>query len=254
MKFNSLTLRGEEKIMSPKINLIVLALGGLVGILVSSTAHAAPVNVANQAPIIGGTNDINGQPYNATVTSGGVDNFITSNVTDGANATPENDTGGITETFADNSYWLGPNSASTAYFVIDLGRPYLIDHMDLFNTSNGSPEDRGTGNFSVKASNTLTSAGALGMDLSGTILTLATGTLSPEPSSPTSVVDQGPFASSDTSNYYQYIRFDALSMAAGAPNGVGLNEIRIFAVPEPSSMSLLALGALVTCSRRARRA
>jgi hypothetical protein len=139
------------------------------------------------------------------------------------------------------------------YFVIDLGRNYQISQFDLFNTSNGHARDRGTGQFTIKASNTLMSAGALGQDLASPVTlvssTLAVGNHTATPGQQ-AIVDQ-PFLSGDTSNYYRYIRFDALTALSpdGSNNGAGLAEIRVFAVPEPAAAGMLLIAAAVGMSR-----
>jgi hypothetical protein len=235
------------------MNRMLTILAGLMIVVASaSSVQAVVVNIANGAPIIGGTNDLNGQPYNY---ANPFDDFITSNVTDGANTSPNNNTGTVTEDFADDSYWLGPGGANTpAYFVLDLGASARIASIDLFNTSNGSARERGTAGFTIKASNTITNVGAFGDDLSGTIVTLVSGTLAPGNHSASpgqEAITAQPFLSSDTLTAYRYIRFDAItSGGAAGNNGSGLNEIRIFEVPEPTSLSLLAMGSLAILRRK----
>jgi hypothetical protein len=223
--------------------LIVLTCGATM-LCVGSRLDAI-VNVANSAPIIGGTNNLEGGAFNSTTS-----NFSVDNVTDGQNASPNNDTGTITEAFADDSYWLGPqkvgSSIPTTYFVIDLGTPSFITQFDLFNTSNGHARDRGTGQFTIKGSNSVTNVGALGMDLSGTITTLVSGTLLVGNHTATPgqqlIVDQVFLPSSF--GYFRYLRFDALTALSpdGSNNGAGLAEMRVYA-PEPVGASgMLAIG------------
>jgi hypothetical protein len=220
---------------------IVLSVSG------SNAAQGALINAANGKSIIGGTGDIGGGAYNVPST------FSADNITDGQNATPDNDTGTITEPGQDGSYWLGTQGESTGYLVIDLGTTFTIDQIVLFNTSNWGFQDSGTGNFTVKASNSITNLGALGDDLSGTIVTLASGTLSAQ--SPVTLVPQS-FASADNVNAYRYIRFDALSIAVnGTPQRVGLNELRLLGtefVPEPTSTSLMIIGIFGVIAARRR--
>lgn len=219
-----------------------IALGSPV--LGSSNVQGAAVNVANLKPIIGGSNNLEGGAYSSTTS-----NFSTDNVTDGQTATPDNNTGSITEVFANDGYWLGPakpvsQALPPSFFVLDLGSAFAIDQIVLFNTSNGAPQERGTGDFTVKASNSIATNAtpALGNDLSGTIVTLVSSTLLAENNPPTAVVAQS-FASADNVNTFRYIRFDALTVAALAgANGAGLNEIRLISIPEPGSISLFILG------------
>src|ERR1039458_2912029 len=39
------------------------------------------------------------------------------------------------------TYWLAPTGATNAFFVIDLGAPYFISEIDLFNTNNAGYGD-----------------------------------------------------------------------------------------------------------------
>jgi hypothetical protein len=160
-------------------------------------------------------------------------------------------TGSITEPNQDGSYWLNTdNGPANAYIVIDLGAQYHITSFDLFNTHNANFNDRGTGDFSIEASNSIGAGpgGSVGSDLAGTVVTLLSSTLLPS-------ADGGPiaaqsFTSSDTGSY-QYIRFSPHSVAtSGVPFGVnnyGLNELRVFetplsGAPEPAPMALIASG------------
>ena len=215
----------------------------------ASETSAAIINVANGKPIIGGNSDYSAGDFN----SGGT--FGTFNVTDGQNALPDNNTGTLTEVHADGSYWLGRQSATTGYFVLDLQSPFKIGEFQIFNTSNGTPNDRGTGQFTIKASQTVTNlGGTLGFDLSGTVVTLASGTLTTHVSPGLIVGDM--FISSDMGTDFRYIRFDVLSISSGRTQGFGLNELRIFAappVPEPSTLALLGLGAISLAIKVRRR-
>jgi hypothetical protein len=217
-------------------------------------AYAGFVNVANNAPIIGGGGDGEAGAYNSTTS-----NFSTDNVTDGQNASPDNNTGTLTEAFADDSYWLGPTFSSTGYFVIDLGAATNIVQVHLFNTSNGHARDRGTGNFTVKASNSITAGPAgTGMDLVSPV-TLVSSTLLPGNHTATAgqqaVLDQL-FIPSDTLTAYRYVRFDALSIltpsGSTSGNGTGLDEIRLL-VPEPTSAAVVMLFGCAAVSRAAGR-
>src|SRR5438045_6771342 len=92
----------------------------------------------------------------------------------------DHQTGSINEPAQDGSYWLNSdNGPANAFVVIDLGALYHMVFFDLFNTHNANYGDRGTGNFTIEASNSIGSGpiGAVGSDLSGGIVTLLSGTL-----------------------------------------------------------------------------
>jgi len=216
------------------------------------------INIANLAPIIGGNGAYDGD-YTTTNT------YSVTHVTNGQNAAPDNNTGSITEPSQDGSFWLGPNAATTSYFVLDLGTAQTIGSFQLFNTRNGPYDDRGTGSFQITGANSVTNLGATGSDVVGGTV-LASGTLTAQ-TYPGAWGSQGNtplvpdvFASNDVQNSYRYLRFDALSIGAAADKGfglagVGLNEFRAFApapVPEPASFALFGLGAvgLFAVSRR----
>lgn len=207
------------------------------------------VNLANGKPIIGGNSDYPAGNFN----TGGT--FATSNVTDGQNASPNNNTGTVTEPGQDGSYWLGRDNQPTGYFVIDLGAPTALGSFQLFNTRNGPYDDRGTGNFQIYGSNSVVAGPAgTGMDLSGAVLLVA-GTLTEQTyvggfgSQGSTPLVGDTFLISDY-NQYRYLRFNALSIGAAADKGfgdagVGLNEFRAFALlPEPASIAVWTLAGL----------
>ncbi len=227
--------------------------------VVATTAVAAPINIANGTSVIGGNSDYPNGNFN----TGGT--YQTQNVTNGQNASPDNNTGSITEPGQDGSFWLGRDNSSAGYFVLDLLNPASIASFQLFNTRNGPYDDRGTGNFSITGSNVITNLGAspgAGFDIVGGTV-LASGTLTNQTyaggfgaQGSTPLVSDS-FNSSDTVGTYRYLRFDALSIGAAAdkgfgPAGVGLNEIRVFAVPEPASLTIVALGGIGLLARRRR--
>ena len=68
----------------------------------------------------------------------------------------DHQTGTINEPTQDGSYWLNSdNGPANAYIVIDLGAAFHLGSFDLFNTHNANFNDRGTGDFSIEASNSI---------------------------------------------------------------------------------------------------
>jgi PEP-CTERM motif-containing protein len=230
-------------------NLVVVFAAIMLSAFVNANAHAA-INIANGAPIVGGSGAYPAFQFNDPSAAP----FETWNVTDGQNASPDNDTGSITEPDQGGSYWLGTFGAQSGYFVLDLGASYNISQVELFNTRNARFDDRGTGDFRIVASNALTpGAPGTGMNLLGGVQIVA-GTLTPQTYSgsfsfniPDPLVPD--WFSTSSSGPFRYLRFEALSVGAandrGFPTnaGVGLNEIRVFegiaSTPEPASMIVL---------------
>src|SRR5690242_1768176 len=71
----------------------------------------------------------------------------------------DHQTGTISECCQDGSYWLNSdNGPADAYIVIDLEAAYQLTALELFNTHNAYFNDRGTGNFSIEAGNSVAPA------------------------------------------------------------------------------------------------
>ena len=173
----------------------------------------------------------------------------------------DHQTGTIVEATQDGSYWLNAdNGPANAYIVVDLGSAIHLGSFDLFNTHNAIYGDRGTGAFSIEASNSIGPGVGSGSDLSGTIVTLVTGTLLASPVS--GPLPDQTFLSIDPGSY-RYIRFSPHTVASpGTPccgaNNYGLNELRAFdapvgAVPEPATLAFLGGGLVVLGLLRKRR-
>lgn len=150
----------------------------------------------------------------------------------------------ITESFGDGTYWLASNNGPAVGFIsIDLGSAFRLGLFELFNTHNGSVNDRGTGDFEIRGSN---DAGF------STFTTLVSGTLAAQ-SSANDPIDAQRFAANSTGQF-RYIQFRALSVASaqqiccGIQRNYGLNELRVFsrsavgAIPEPGTWAMMIVG------------
>ena len=181
-----------------------------------------------------------------------------------ASAILDHQTGTISEPTQNGSYWLNSdNGPANAYIVIDLGAAFHLGSFDLFNTHNAMFNDRGTGLFSIEASNSI-SPGVFGSgsDLSGLTVTLVSGTLLAASSNTDPLAPQT-FVASDPGSY-RYIRFSPHTVATSSTpccgtNTYGLNELRAFdaplsEVPEPATMTLLGGGLAVFGLLRKKRA
>jgi hypothetical protein len=155
------------------------------------------------------------------------------------------------------NYWLNPdNTGSNPVFItIDLGAAYPIDSISLFNTHNDSFYDRGTGNFTLRAGNSVTNLGAGNFRLSGSTTTLVSGALALVAAEiPSEVV----FDVTDQA-FYRYLSFEPSSTAtlfnAASPTAYGLNEMRVVvsAVPEASTSAMMLAGVAVVGWLAARR-
>ncbi len=157
------------------------------------------------------------------------------------------------ETFNNGDYWLNPNNGPAgAYITIDLGAAYNLTAFELFNTSNGHLGDRGTGAFSIVASNAIIADGANGFTLDGPTATLLSGVLVAQAPSVARVMQS--FGASHAGDF-RYIQFrphaaaTATAICCGITSNYGLNELRVFgdpasagAIPEPTTWALMILG------------
>ena len=160
-------------------------------------------------------------------------------------------TGPITAEVFAQGYWInGDNGPAAAYITFDLGTAYGSLSFDLFNTSNGGANDRGTGNFSLVASNSLAADGANGFTLSGPLTTLVAGKLAVASGAGPRVAQS---FTPGNGSAFRYLQFRPTSVASATPiccsliNNYGLNELRVFgdapsAVPEPAAWLLLIAG------------
>jgi MYXO-CTERM domain-containing protein len=192
-------------------------------------------NHALNRPVIDGSGSWNNNTFNSNqnnVTS----NFNAQQVTDGSTA----------DSFG-NNYWLGRQGVRNEYFTLDLGGIVKVDRIELTNSANGG--DSGTQNFRIYASNEVDINNLLidaTLILSGQLSDMA-GV------APGLMLTPDIFTSADglLLGKYRYLRFEALDFRAGDAR-VGLNEIRVFTVPEPATAMLGLLG-LAGLARRRRR-
>ena len=174
--------------------------------------------------------------------------------------------GTITEPAQDGSYWLNSdNGPANAYIVIDLGAGFHLASFDLFNTHNANFGDRGTGNFTIEASNSIApgSRRQLGLGLERYNRNARVWhSIGSEPLPLNGPLVAQTFLSSDPGTY-RYIRFSPHTVASFNPpccgaNVYGLNELRAFdapdTVPEPATMALFGVGLAVLGLLRKRTA
>lgn len=230
-----------------------MRLPGILFLLVTTAAgsHAAQIMLSNSS-LIGGSGSWHSELWDSTAIIGG-----------GLNAfhIVDNQTGTISESAAPlthaGNYWLGRQGTLNEHLVIDLGDSYYIDQIDLFNTHDTGWNDRGTKDFKIFASNSVTLVNAnVDYNLTGAI-ELLSGTLTNHWTS-ADPIEADTFAVNNGGNAYRYLRFEATNyyIPAGGPanQGAGLNEIRVFGTPEPSRMVLLSLGVGTLILRRRRAA
>jgi len=170
------------------------------------------------------------------------------------------------EGFFSGSYFLTGDGQSQAtvsnpYITIDLGRLFSLSSFTLFNSNNGNSNDRGTGGFTLRGSNSLLADGANGFTLGDGAVMLASGTLAPN------VAGAPPLAQSfgaATSAGVRYLQFVPTSVGVANPfnaQAYGLNELKVFgtevttAVPEPATWAMILVGfATIGLGMRRRQA
>jgi hypothetical protein len=166
-------------------------------------------------------------------------------------------TGPVDTTGQSNLVWFPFENIGTTnrFITIDLGASYVLSGIDIFNSNQ---TDRGTGHFSLSASNSIAVGGtdggfALGSVVSAPTMLINSTALTFSTANP---VTAQSFSISD-GNAYRYLQLTAIDVpATGGPFAApGLAEVRLYAaaVPEPSTYAALlgaaALG-LVAWRRR----
>lgn len=149
-------------------------------------------------------------------------------------------------------YWINTeNGPQNAYITVDLGANYSIASFDLFNTHNAFYGDRGTGNFSIIAGNSVALDGSNGFTLTGPTTTIAVGTLAAAPINDPIAAQSFTSLSSSTFRYLQFLPTSVASVNTPccSANEYGLAELRVFAgaptvggVPEPASWAMMLAG------------
>ncbi|MCH2114903.1 MAG: hypothetical protein MK171_08345, partial [Pirellulales bacterium] len=207
--------------MNREVHVLLASIATLCLASTTSIAQAAQVPLTPSS-VIGGSGSINdgGGLWDSTdVTQGS--GFNATRVVDGSKA--END---------NLNFWLvnTDEAIDPAYLVIDLGAAYNIDQIDLYNTHNRTSSNFGTEDFRIEASNSVSFVDAnFDMDLSGTIRTILTGTLSDTaPENPITTVDSFTSISAHTDGPVRYLKFVAISGISLDNDQRGLNEIEVF--------------------------
>jgi len=122
-----------------------------------------------------------------------------------------------------------------AWLIFDLQSDYTLSSLSFFNTLNYPYVDAGTKEFNVQISTD-------GVNYS---IPQITGQLEWQNQTYQDFFFDNPVSA-------RYVQINLISAYGGYYNRVGLNEVQIIAVPEPSSLSLLALGGVVVALRRRR--
>jgi len=134
-------------------------------------------------------------------------------------------------------YWVEPTLPE--WLIFDLQSDYTLSSLSFFNTLNYPYLDTGTKEFNVQISSD-------GVNYS---IPQITGQLEWQNQTYQDFFFDNPVSA-------RYVQINLISAYIGGVqnyNRVGLNEVQIIAVPEPSSLSLLALGGVVVALGRRRR-
>ena len=135
----------------------------------------------------------------------------------------------------------GMRGALPAWLKFDLYADYILSGVSLFNTMNAPFNDTGTKDFNIQVSSD-------GVNYSASVIT---GQLVWQNTS----YQDYQFDNVVSARYVQINLNSAyVSTSSGLYDRVGLKEVKIIAtgVPEPSCLSLLALGGVVVALRRRR--
>ena len=194
-------------------------------------------NRAVTGSVIAGSSSFNGSPFNVP---GGSGDFTALNVIDNSSS----------DVFA-STYWLGSQNTNNEFFVLDLGRSFDIDEIQLKNTHNGQFNDSGTQDFRIFGAQSVDGLNNL---IAGQLI--VQGTLSDTSGQGVILADIFNTGNGLIERSARYLRFEALNFRAGDVR-VGLNEILVFGdatIPEPATATLGLLGVAGLMMRRRRLA
>jgi hypothetical protein len=212
----------------------------------AATGQAQTLITLTSASAIGGSTVFSAAPYNHFSSAYQAGNLF------------NQQSGPVDMTLQQNNAWFPSEAAGTTnrFVTIDLGAAYSLSSIVIFNSNQA---DRGTGTFSLQASNTITTGPLDGGFGTGSVLSSPTYLLSSTPltySSSPGVVSGQTFSISDATAY-RYLQLTAIDVPTGGGfSNVGLAEVRLYsaaAVPEPSTYALVfGAGALGLAAWRRR--
>ncbi|BAK65397.1 hypothetical protein SLG_07220 [Sphingobium sp. SYK-6] len=172
------------------------------------------------------------------------------------------------ENFTDGSYFLTGDGVSSPtvsnpFVAVDLGAAYTLSGFELFNTSNGHVQDRGTATFAIFGSNVLIDDGANGSRIGGAPTLLAVGSLMVHTHGVAPLAQSFSALSDESFRYIQFMPLTGGAHNLYQPFAMGLNELKVFgsdqnagpgAVPEPATWAMMIGGfAMAGATLRRRR-
>lgn len=233
------------RLPTPHMNSSMTPIRVALGLMLMALPAFGQQIILNSGSVIGGGPTYGGGTYNTG--------------SHPASLAVDDQTGSIDiETGLRDNYWIGPDGLASSYFVIDLGAAYQLGQIVLFNTHNWESMDRSTKDFRIEASNSVTFVNAtVGYNLVSGV-TILSGILPFSSENPPAANYYTSGNGLDTGgNAYRYLSFTydsyrGINDITG--HSGGLNEIRVHAIPEPSSTAFIAggIGALALLLRRKR--
>lgn len=224
------------KFLAPAVAIVALLFAG-------RSAHA--VEIATGAPVISASTTWNGLSGNNDANGFGWDRAVD---------------GSTVEANGGSGYALWADGDPDRFFTLDLGAPFDIGTITIYNTHNSAFNDRSTGDFEIHAGNNVNPSattglnGGPGLELDlGTATLIASGTLpSTDGEFPVTTAFIANPANTSLGSF-RYIRFRAVTIGAG-DGAAGLNDLQIEqAIPEPTTIALAGIGALGMLAVAARR-